>query len=223
MYSQNSISIYQLELEAIRQRVSSDNNFTSAVMELSAVLDRKKLLQESWNSNAINALKAERDEWKHKAESLSSEASHTQNELQAQILKFQNECTRLEVEWKTARNVSAPLEAENNELRTQCRELGDDLIACQKVISDNQMNQLTETVALNESSLLRKQLSEALETAEYWQNCYEKSILTRSESAAVEDQSTVNQVYMSRNISKFSALIRITLFFPPMLTNVVNV
>lgn len=156
----------QLELDSIRQRLGTNVDLTSAVNELSSVLDRKKLLMETLNNNTINLLKAERDEWKQKSDKFENEKSTIENELQAKVLKFQNECIRLEVEWESARKLVEPLESENNELRSQCRELTDDLVASQKLLAEGQISRLKETMASNEANLLRKQLTEALETAE---------------------------------------------------------
>lgn len=77
----------QLELDAVRQRLGTDLNLTSAVNELSSVLDRKKLLMESLNASVVNSLKMERDEWKQKAERLESERATVETDLQVCFLK----------------------------------------------------------------------------------------------------------------------------------------
>lgn len=117
-------------------------------------------------NSVVVKLTAERDEWRLKYEKDLDEKSQMERDLKADMLRFKNETTRLEVEWEAAQKVAAPLQAENNELRAQCRELTDDLIASQKQISENQLNSLSAKVALNESIMLRKQLEEALETAD---------------------------------------------------------
>lgn len=156
----------QLELDIIRQRFKADFNLNSTLNELSSILDRKKLLIESMQNSAVVRLTAERDEWRLKYEKDLDEKSQMERDLKADMLRFKNETTRLEVEWEAAQKIAAPLQAENNELRAQCRELTDDLIASQKQISENQLNSLSAKVALNESIMLRKQLEEALETAD---------------------------------------------------------
>ncbi|KAI6190590.1 M protein repeat protein [Aphelenchoides bicaudatus] len=96
----------QLELDIIRQRANADLNLNSTLTELSTILDRKKLLMETMQSSVATKLTAERDEWRQKYESINSEKLQTEGDLKAELFRYQNECTRLEVEWNSARDLS---------------------------------------------------------------------------------------------------------------------
>lgn len=197
--------VTQLELDVIRQRLKSDFDLDGTLNELSSILDRKKLIMETLQNNVVSQLTTERDEWRSKYEKDIDEKSEMERTLKAEMLRYQNECTRLEVEWEAARKLVGPLEVENNELRAQCREITDDLISCQKQISENQLNNLNVKVALNESIMLQKQLEESLATAECkffmnvflnfrnldWQTRCEQAVLERANEPTNEGQEQV--------------------------------
>jgi chromosome segregation ATPase len=162
----NAAQLAQFELETLKKRASTVANLTSVVTELSTVLDRKKLLMESLQDNAVSKLTIERDELSRKLAELDVSKNALESELRTALLNSQNECTRLTIECEMAQKLVGPLEIENKDLRAQCRELTDDLIANQKLIGESQMSRLNEKVATGEADIFRKQLDEALSVAQ---------------------------------------------------------